>query len=277
MLTPQDIHDKVFDRAVISGYVTADVDAFLEEVETDFAILYRENSTLKSKNRALMKMVEEYRATEDAMRMAFASTKKTNDGLINETKERCEKLTRETEEKCAAMLRAAEERRDNIKKETEERYRALAETANAEFKSRAEELNTKLRELERHVGIEERRLAAACTDTDRYIAAIRRLTERQEEYLTGLREMTDAVRPKNMPKPQQPQSKKKEEIQIEPDLDSLDDTDTATAEEINETVERVMSDMKPDSDDEPTVGEPTMQVAERKLGKKRIRNKAEQI
>jgi DivIVA domain-containing protein len=277
MLTPQDIHDKVFDRAVISGYVTADVDAFLEEVETDFSILYRENSTLKSKNRALMKMVEEYRTTEDAMRMAFASTKKTNDGLINETKERCEKLTRETEEKCAAMIRAAEERRDNIKKDTEERYRALAETANAEFKSRAEELNAKLRELERHVGIEERRLAAACTDTDRYIAAIRRLTERQEEYLTGLREMTDAVRPKNMPKPQQPQPKKKEEIQIEPDLDSLDDTDTATAEEINETVERVMSDMKPDSEDEPTVGEPTMQVAERKLGKKRIRNKAEQI
>jgi DivIVA domain-containing protein len=277
MLTPQDIHDKVFDRAVISGYVTADVDAFLEEVETDFSILYRENSTLKSKNRALMKMVEEYRATEDAMRMAFASTKKTNEGLINETKERCEKLTRETEEKCAAMIRAAEERRDNIKKDTEERYRALADTANAEFKSRAEELNAKLRELERHVGIEERRLAAACADTDRYIAAIRRLTERQEEYLTGLREMTDAVRPKNMPKPQPSQSKKKEEIQIEPDLDSLDDTDTATAEEINETVERVMSDMKPDSEDEPTVGEPTTPVSDRKLGKKRIRNKAEQI
>ena len=273
MLTPQEIHDKVFDRAMISGYVTGDVDAFLEQVEDDFSTLFRENTTLKSKNRALMKMVEEYRTTEDSMRMAFASTKKTNDELISETKANCEKLMRETQAKCDAMIREAEQKRDSINRETEAKYRELADAANTEYKSRSEKLNEKLRELERQISFEEHRLASACADTDRYIVAIRRITERQEEYLNGLREMTDAARPKNVVLPK-PQPKPKEEIQIEPDLDSLDDTDTATAEEINETVERVMSDLSmADGAGEP--GEPTAVVSGKRPSRRRHKSKEE--
>ena len=48
MLTPQDITNREFDKAVFGGYDIAAVDKFLEEVFQDYSALYRDNATLKS-------------------------------------------------------------------------------------------------------------------------------------------------------------------------------------------------------------------------------------
>jgi len=86
MLTPQDIQNKIFVKAVFGGYDITAVDDFLEEVMSDYAALYKENAVLKSKIKVLVDKVEEYRSTEDAMRMALLTAQKMGDELQAEAK-----------------------------------------------------------------------------------------------------------------------------------------------------------------------------------------------
>jgi len=73
MITSQDIRAKSFEKAVFGGYDMAAVDQFLESVATEMDARVREISTLKSKMKILANKVEEYRSTEDAMRLALVS------------------------------------------------------------------------------------------------------------------------------------------------------------------------------------------------------------
>ena len=71
MLTPQDIQNQEFAKAVFGGYDMAAVDDFLEQLAADYTALYKDNMVLKGKLKVLVEKVEEYRSTEDAMRMAL--------------------------------------------------------------------------------------------------------------------------------------------------------------------------------------------------------------
>ena len=88
MLTPQDIQNKELTKAVFGGYDMAVVDDFLEEVAADFAALYKESAILKSKLKVLVEKVEEYRSTEDAMRMALLTAQKMGDDMLSESKQK---------------------------------------------------------------------------------------------------------------------------------------------------------------------------------------------
>ncbi len=113
MLTPQDIRDKQFVKAVFGGYDMATVDDFLEELTEDYAALYKENAILKSKIKVLVEKVEEYRATEDAMRMALLTAQRMGDDLVVEAqKQRTDML--------ASVEEEAEVRRQQILEQTSE-------------------------------------------------------------------------------------------------------------------------------------------------------------
>ena len=113
MLTPQDIRDKQFVKAVFGGYDMATVDDFLEELTEDYAALYKENAILKSKIKVLVEKVEEYRATEDAMRMALLTAQRMGDDLVVEAqKQRTDML--------ASVEEEAEVRRRQILEQTSE-------------------------------------------------------------------------------------------------------------------------------------------------------------
>lgn len=70
MLTPQDIQDVKFDRSM-KGYDRAQVEEFLDAVQSDYTALYKENATLKGKMRVLVDKIEEYRQVDEQMRKAF--------------------------------------------------------------------------------------------------------------------------------------------------------------------------------------------------------------
>ena len=118
MLTPQDVTNRVFDKAVFGGYDIAAVDTFLEQLTQDYTSLYRENAILKNKLRVLVDKVEEYRSTEDAMRMALLSAKKTAKELEEEARQKCDKLLADAEA-------SAEVRRQELKRGLEEEEAAL--------------------------------------------------------------------------------------------------------------------------------------------------------
>ena len=68
MLTPQEVSEHAFAKSAFGGYNMTMVDEFLDELTDDYTALYKENAALKAKMKVLVDKVEEYRATEDAMR-----------------------------------------------------------------------------------------------------------------------------------------------------------------------------------------------------------------
>ena len=86
MLTPQEVSDKAFPKSSFGsgGYNMAAVDEFLDTLTEDYSSLYKENATLKAKLKVLAEKVEEYRATEDAMRSALLTAQKMAANLVQE-------------------------------------------------------------------------------------------------------------------------------------------------------------------------------------------------
>jgi len=105
MLTPQDIKEKKFEKALVGGYEMSLVDDFLERLTEDYSTLYRDNATLKSKLKVLVEKVEEYRSTEDSMRMALLTAQKMATEITDEAKSKADTILAEAESAAAARAK----------------------------------------------------------------------------------------------------------------------------------------------------------------------------
>lgn len=147
MITPQQIQEISFEKALFGGYDMASVDEFLEPLTEDYIALYKENSVLKSKMRILVEKLEEYRKQEGSMQSAIVAAQKT-----------CNQMLAETEKKCAKLLHEAEE------------------TASA-----------KAQNIDELLGSEAERLVAAKAATAQFIDSIEKRLRRQLELMEELR------------------------------------------------------------------------------------------
>lgn len=92
MITSQDIRAKSFEKAVFGGYDMAAVDQYLEAVAQEMDTRMKEVSTLKSKMKILANKVEEYRSTEDAMRLALVSAQQLATQIEAEARAKAEAI-----------------------------------------------------------------------------------------------------------------------------------------------------------------------------------------
>lgn len=146
MINSQDIRAKSFEKAVFGGYDMASVDEFLESIARTMDDNAKEISTLKSKMKILANKVEEYRSTEEAMRLALVSA-----------------------QQLAAQIEAeARDKADNIITE------ATAQSLDV------------LADLKKQVASEETRLAAAKASYSKFVFDARTMCERQIRYLEEL-------------------------------------------------------------------------------------------
>ena len=137
MLTPQEVSEKVFPKASFGGggYAMAQVDEFLDALTEDYSALYKENVTLKAKLKILAEKVEEYRATEDAMRSTLLTAQKMAAKLVQEAQSEKENLLKEAREQHAAQLAQLEQ----DKHDAEEKL-AMAQQSLADFVRHGSEL-----------------------------------------------------------------------------------------------------------------------------------------
>ena len=169
MLTPQEITEKVFVKAVFGGYDMTGVDDFLETLSADYAALYKENAILKGKLKVLVEKVEEYRSTEDAMRMALLTAQRMGEEITVE---------------------AGKQRDETLR--------------NADMEAR-----TKLAETTQRIADEEWRLSVAAKETARYIQLSQAIMQKHSEFLTKLETARRTVRPDNEPAPLPPTQEEK--------------------------------------------------------------------
>ena len=139
MLTPQEITSKEFGKAVFGGYDMAPVDSFIDAVAKDYADLYKENAVLKNKMKVLVEKIEEYRATEDAMRMALLTAQKM-----------AKEITDEAEKKSRTLVEDAE----RVAREKIEQYRVEVATEQAKVESAKRETAAYVAKLKEMLGVQ---------------------------------------------------------------------------------------------------------------------------
>ena len=135
MLTPQEVSERAFVKSSFGGYNMAQVDEFLDVLTGDYSALYNENAVLKSKMKVLVDKVEEYRATEEAMRKALMTAQRMADDMVKEAERKKTEILQEAEN-------TAMRRREELSWElAAEEYRLQqAQQSTAEFVNKVKEL-----------------------------------------------------------------------------------------------------------------------------------------
>jgi cell division initiation protein len=103
MLVPLDIAHKTFKKSV-SGYSTQEVEEFLDQVEKDFATLYRENKELTEKVAKLNEEVNRFRATGNQIQSALTLAQKTADDLKESAKKEAELIVIDARQKSEKII-----------------------------------------------------------------------------------------------------------------------------------------------------------------------------
>lgn len=128
MLTPQNIREKTFEKAVFGGYDMDTVDNFLDEIANDFELLAKENATLKGKMKVLVNKIEEYRSNEDALRAAMISAQKLGTMIEQEARAKSEQMTTDATAEAEKIVRDAK-----LELEVERARLAEAKDASARY------------------------------------------------------------------------------------------------------------------------------------------------
>ena len=132
MFTPQEVSKKTFPETRKRGYDMVSVDEFLDTLTEDFTALYKENAALKTKLKVLAEKVEEYRATEDAMRSTLLTAQKMAAKLVQEAQTEKEAILVEARTQAAKEIAVL----DAQKREAEQKL-AMAQQNLADFIARS--------------------------------------------------------------------------------------------------------------------------------------------
>ena len=132
MFTPQEVSKKTFPETRKRGYDMVSVDEFLDTLTEDYTALYKENAALKTKLKVLAEKVEEYRATEDAMRSTLLTAQKMAAKLVQEAQTEKEAILVEARTQAAKEIAVL----DAQKREAEQKL-AMAQQNLADFIARS--------------------------------------------------------------------------------------------------------------------------------------------
>jgi cell division initiation protein len=123
MTTAQDIREKTFEKS-FNGYNMGQVDEFLDEMAADFSAMAKENAALKGKMRVLVEKVEEYRQTEDSMRLALLSAQKMSSQIESEAQAKADAILAEAKDSADRLTRRATDGIANEEAKLEEAKKA---------------------------------------------------------------------------------------------------------------------------------------------------------
>lgn len=102
MMTPQEVASHVFAKATFGGYNMTMVDEFLDQLTEDYTALYNDNTILKNKLKVLSDSIEEYRATDVAMRKTLLAAQQMADDMVSDAEKKKTQLELDATQEAAA-------------------------------------------------------------------------------------------------------------------------------------------------------------------------------
>ncbi len=237
MMTPQEVANCTFAKAVMGGYNMASVDDFLDKLTEDYTALYKENAALKAKLKVLADKTEEYRQVEDAMRATLLTAQKMASSMVSE----------------------AEQKRDAIIADAASGAKARLQEIQREVEAQEERLAAVHREVEDQLQAEQDRLAAGQEALRGFIQSVQKVCQGQLALLEQLPELpvqqqAPAVPAQPAP-PEEPPVDAVEEVAsaidqaLEKDIDSavaaLTPAESAAPEPAEAPAQDVLADLLP--------------------------------
>lgn len=148
MYTPQEVSEKTFPKStgLTSGYNMTAVDEFLDGLTEDYTTLYKDNTTLKAKLKMLAEKVEEYRATEDAMRSTLLAAQKMAAQMVADAQAEKEKTIADAQAQAEQILADARGEADVQARQLQQEIRdsweklATAQSETEDFIQRSRDL-----------------------------------------------------------------------------------------------------------------------------------------
>ena len=116
MITPQEIQDKVFDKAV-RGYNAEQVDVFLDELTNDLEALLAEKAALAEELEAANAKLEDYKAQEGAVIRTLESAKTLMNEISASAEKRADIIMKNAQLNADQLIRTAQESVDRLKDE----------------------------------------------------------------------------------------------------------------------------------------------------------------
>lgn len=169
MMTPQEVANCTFAKAVMGGYNMAAVDDFLDKLTEDYAALHKENAALKSKMKVLVDKMEEYRELEDAMRSTLLTAQKMASNIVAE----------------------AEAKRDVLIADSAGAAKVRLEEIQAEVAAEEARLAQVRQDVAAQIAAEEKRLEAAQSGLRGFIASVQSVCQGQLDLLQHLPELPE--------------------------------------------------------------------------------------
>lgn len=201
MLTPQEVSSHVFSKAMMGGYNMAMVDEFLDVLTEDYTTLYNDNAILKNKLKVLSDTVEEYRATDDAMRKTLLSAQQMADSIIQDAELKKANLIKDAES-------TAHKRLEELKVQiaAEEAHLKAVQESMAEYVSKVDTLfqaqELTLRELTKLGPAPEKssevKMAEAAQDIENNLAQV---LEKEVQEEAQAKQAPEQLRPEEAPSP----------------------------------------------------------------------------
>ena len=102
MMTPQEVASHVFVKATFGGYNMTMVDEFLDQLTEDYTALYNDNTILKNKLKVLSDSIEEYRATDVAMRKTLLAAQQMADSMVSDAEKKKTQLEQDATQEAQA-------------------------------------------------------------------------------------------------------------------------------------------------------------------------------
>ncbi len=113
MITPKDIDQKVFKRAV-RGYDVEDVEQFLQKIAQSYTELYEENLAAKERISVLSDAVKEYKAMEETLQNALAVARRSGEDIEAAAKVRADAMVEDAAREVAAIAYKYEEMKRSV-------------------------------------------------------------------------------------------------------------------------------------------------------------------
>ena len=102
MMTPQEVASHVFAKATFGGYNMTMVDEFHDQLTEDYTALYNDNTILKNKLKVLSDSIEEYRATDVAMRKTLLAAQQMADSMVSDAEKKKTQLEQDATQEAQA-------------------------------------------------------------------------------------------------------------------------------------------------------------------------------
>ncbi|NLT95472.1 MAG: DivIVA domain-containing protein [Clostridia bacterium] len=133
MLTPLDIHNKEFKRA-IRGYDADEVDEFLDEIIKDYEHLYKDNLNLKDQIESIQENIARYRELEDTLHNTMILAQQTAEEVKKNAEKEAELIIRNAKQKAEEIVLKAKEDIIELKNEYKELQKTVQQFK-AQFKA----------------------------------------------------------------------------------------------------------------------------------------------